>query len=198
MDEVLDNDRHIIEEIRSGQTRRYAVLIDRHKDRAMTLALRLTGNRQESEELVQDAFLRAYRSLDQFRGDAKFGTWFYRILYNLCLTRVTRRKGKPEQLDVSDERMLDNILVDEEEATIQERMEEDEMQHMIASEIAGMPEKFRTVLTLFYVQEMSYEEITAVLNQPLGTVKTNLFRARNLLRGRVLAGMKGEMKVACR
>lgn len=196
MDEVLDNDRHIIEEIRSGQTRRYAVLIDRHKDRAMTLALRLTGNRQESEELVQDAFLRAYRSLDQFRGDAKFGTWFYRILYNLCLTKVSRRKGRPEQLDVSDERMLDNILVDEEEATIQERMEEDEMQQMIASEIAGMPEKFRTVLTLFYVQEMSYEEITAVLNQPLGTVKTNLFRARNLLRERVLAGMKGEMKVA--
>ncbi|MBM2845922.1 MAG: sigW, partial [Bacteroidetes bacterium] len=113
-----------------------------------------------------------------------------------CLTRVTRRKGKPEQLDVSDERMLDNILVDEEEATIQERMEEDEMQQMIASEIAGMPEKFRTVLTLFYVQEMSYEEITAVLNQPLGTVKTNLFRARNLLRERVLAGMKGEMRVA--
>jgi len=196
VDEVLDSDRHIIEEIRSGQTRRYAVLIDRHKDRAMILALRLTGDRQESEELVQDAFLRAYRNLDQFRGDAKFGTWFYRILYNLCLTRVTRRKGKPEQLDVSDERMLDNILVDEEEATIQERMEEDEMQHMIASEIAGMPEKFRTVLTLFYVQEMSYEEITAVLNQPLGTVKTNLFRARNLLRERVLAGMKGEMKVA--
>lgn len=196
MDEVLDSDRHIIEQIRSGQTRRYAVLIDRHKDRAMTLALRLTGNRQESEELVQDAFLRAYRSLDQFRGDAKFGTWFYRILYNLCLTKVSRRKGRPEQLDVSDERMLDNILVDEEEATIQERMEEDEMQQMIASEIAGMPEKFRTVLTLFYVQEMSYEEITAVLNQPLGTVKTNLFRARNLLRERVLAGMKGEMKVA--
>jgi len=196
VDEVLDTDRHIIEEIRSGQTRRYAVLIDRHKDRAMTLALRLTGNRQESEELIQDAFLRAYRSLHQFRGDAKFGTWFYRILYNLCLTRVTRKKGKPEQLDVSDERMLDNILVDEEEATIQERMEEDEMQQMIAAEIAEMPEKFRTVLTLFYVQEMSYEEITAVLNQPLGTVKTNLFRARNLLRERVLAGMKGEMKVA--
>ena len=162
----------------------------------MTLALRLTGNREEAEELVQDAFLRAYRSLDQFRGDAKFGTWFYRILYNLCLTKVSRRKGKPEQLDVSDEQMLDNILVDADDIGIQERMEGEEMQQMIASEIEALPERFKLTLTLFYVQEMSYEEITTVLNQPLGTVKTNLFRARNLLRERVLNAMKGEMKVA--
>jgi RNA polymerase sigma-70 factor (ECF subfamily) len=196
VDDVLDNDRQIIEEIRGGHVRRYAVLIDRHKDRAMTLALRLTGNREESEELVQDAFLRAYRSLDQFRGEAKFGTWFYRILYNLCLTRVTRRRGKPEALDVDDAHSLDNLLVDEDELSAQERMEEEEMQQFIASEIERMPERFKVVLTLFYVQEMSYEEMMVVLNQPLGTVKTNLFRARNMLRERVRVGMKGEMKVA--
>ena len=190
------NERDIIEQVRAGNSRQYALLVDRHKDRAFTLAVRLTGNKQEAEELVQDAFLRAFKNLDQFRGDAKFGTWFYRILYNLCMTKVTRRKGKPEQLDVTDENALDNLLVDEDEPTIQERLEDEELQQMIAGEIENLPEKFRSVITLFYVQEMSYEEIVSVVATPLGTVKTNLFRARSLLRERLLARMKGEMKVA--
>ena len=190
-----DTDRDIIDQVRAGNTRRYALLVDRHKDRAFTLAVRLTGDRHEAEELVQDAFLRAFKSLDQFRGDAKFTTWFHRILYNLCMTKVTRRKGKPERLDADDERALDNLLVDEDEPSIQDRLEDEEMQEMIAEEIDRLPEKFKSVITLFYVQEMSYEEIVSVLNTPVGTVKTNLFRARNLLKERVLGRMKGEMKV---
>jgi RNA polymerase sigma-70 factor (ECF subfamily) len=193
---VSDTDRDIIEQVRAGNTRRYAVLVDRHKDRASTLAVRLTGNKQESEELVQDAFLRAFRNLDQFRGDAKFGTWFYRILYNLCMTKVTRRRGKLEALDVEDGNELDNLLVDDDEPSIHERLEDEELQEMISAEIKALPEKYGTIITLFYVQEMSYEEIVSVLNSPIGTVKTNLFRARSLLKERVLGRMKGEMKVA--
>jgi RNA polymerase sigma-70 factor, ECF subfamily len=193
---VNDTDRDIIDQVRAGNTRRYAVLVDRNKDKALTLALRLVGNRHEAEELVQDAFLRAFKSLDQFRGEAKFGTWLYRILYNLCMTKVTRRRGTFEQLDVDDEKGLDNTLVDNDEPSIHERLEDEELEEMISSEIDGLPEKYRTVITLFYVQEMSYEEIIAVLNTPIGTVKTNLFRARNLLKERVLGRMKGEMKVA--
>ncbi len=190
------NERDIIEQVRAGNTRQYALLVDRHKDQAFTLAVRLTGDSEEAEELVQDAFLRAFKNLDQFRGDAKFGTWFYRILYNLCMTKVTRRRGKPEQLDVTDEKALDNLLVDEDEPSIHERLEDEELQQMIAGEIARLPEKFRSVITLFYVQEMSYEEIVSTLGSPIGTVKTNLFRARALLKERILGRMKGEMKVA--
>lgn len=190
------NERDIIEQVRTGNTRQYSLLVDRHKDQAFTLAVRLTGDNEEAEELVQDAFLRAFKNLDQFRGDAKFGTWFYRILYNLCMTKVTRRRGKPEQLDVTDEKALDNLLVDEDEPSIHERLEDEELQQMIAGEIERLPEKFRSVITLFYVQEMSYEEIVSVLGSPIGTVKTNLFRARALLRERILGRMKGEMKVA--
>jgi RNA polymerase sigma-70 factor (ECF subfamily) len=194
---VNDTDRDIIEQVRAGNTRRYAALVDRHKDRAFTLAVRLTGNKQESEELVQDAFLRAFKNLDQFRGDAKFATWFYRILYNLCMTKITRRRrARPEALDVEDGNGLDKLLLDDTEPSIQERLEEDELQEMMAAEIKALPEKYGAVITLFYVQEMSYEEIVAVLNSPIGTVKTNLFRARNLLKERVLGRMKGEMHVA--
>ena len=193
---MSETDQDIIEQVRAGNTRRYALLVDRHKDRALTLACRLVGLREEAEELVQDAFVRAFRSLDQFRGDAKFGTWFYRILYNLCMTRVTRRRGKADHVNLDDEGVLDTLQVDEDEPSIDERIEEHELHELISDEINNLPEKFRSVVTLFYVQEMSYEEIVTVLNAPIGTVKTNLFRARSLLRKNVLGRVKGEMKVA--
>ena len=193
---MSDTDRDIIKEVQAGNTRRYALLVDRHKDKALTLALRLTGGRQEAEELVQDAFFRAFKSLDQFRGDAKFGTWFYRIVYNLCMTRVTRRRGKPEQFDISQEEALDTLFADEEELSVHEQLEAKEMREILVEEIDRLPEKFKSVITLFYVQEMSYEEIVSVLKTPVGTVKTNLFRARNLLKKEVLNRTKGEIKVA--
>ena len=193
---MSDTDRDIIEQVRAGNTRRYAILVDRHKDRALTLAVRLAGNKGEAEELVQDAFLRAFKSLDQFRGDAKFGTWFYRILYNLCMTKVTRRHSRPETLDVEDGTILENLLVDQDEPSIHERMESEELHGMISNEVDKLPEKFRSVITLFYVQELSYEDMVSVLSMPIGTVKTNLFRARNLLKERVLGRMKGEVEAA--
>jgi RNA polymerase sigma-70 factor (ECF subfamily) len=190
------SDQHIIEEIRAGNTRRYALLVDRYKSQSMTLAARMVGDRHEAEELVQDAFLRAFRSLEKFRGEAKFSTWLYRIVYNVCATRISRRKPKPWQLEIEDGRQQDNLLADVESMTAQERMEEDELQQAVDSAIDALPEKFKLVVTMFYVQEMSYEEIGSVLNQPLGTVKANLFRGRNLLREQMRSALKGEMKVA--
>lgn len=193
---MSDTDRDIIEQVRAGNTRRYALLVDRHKDRALTVATRLTGDREEAEELVQDAFLRAFKNLDQFRGDAMFGTWFYRIVYNLCMTRVTRRHGRPETFDLDDGAMLENLLVDQDEPSIHERMESEELREMISNEVDKLPERFRSVVLLFYIQEMSYEEMVSVLSVPVGTVKTNLFRARNLLKERVLGRLKGEEQAA--
>ncbi len=193
--ELNDTDRDIIDSVRAGNTRSYATLVDRHKDRAMTLAVRLIRSREEAEEIVQDAFLRAYRNLDQFRGEAKFSTWFYRILYNLCMTRVARRRGNLVTFEVDDGKMADRAVVGEEMISVLDRIEQEELNTIIASEIENLPEKFKTLVTLFYVQEMSYEEISAVLKMPLGTLKTNLFRSRNILRKRVFARVKDEVKV---
>lgn len=193
---VTDLDSDIIEQVRAGDTRRFALLVDRHKDRALTLALRLTGNRGEAEELVQDAFLKAYQNLDGFRGEAKFGTWFYRILYNLCMTKVIRRKGKPEAITLEEGNVADVAAIEQEELSIVDRMEEDEVRGIVTTEIDLLPEKYKTVVTLFYLQDMSYEEIAGVVQAPIGTVKTNLFRARAQLKNRVLGRLKGEVKVA--
>lgn len=187
----IQSDNDILEQIRLGDTRKYSLIVDRHKNQAYALAFRLVGEKREAEELMQDGFVRAFRNLDQFRGDAKFSTWLYRIVYNLCMTRVTRRRSRIDSVDIHEE-MLDNVFVDE-EAGADERMENDEYNRMVAEEIQQLPEKFKSAVTLFYLQEMSYEEMTGVLNLPLGTVKTNLFRGRNLLRERVLSRLKGEL-----
>jgi RNA polymerase sigma-70 factor, ECF subfamily len=190
---LIDSDREIIDAIRAGNIRRFGALVDRHKDRAMTLAVRLVGERGEAEELVQDAFLRAFRSLDTFRGEAKFSTWFYRILYNVCMTRVGRRRVLPVQEAVEHETREVREWADT-EPDVQERMESDEVRRMLAEEILRLPEAFRAALTLFYVQELTYAEMTFVLQIPLGTVKTNLSRGRSLLRERVLERIKDEVQ----
>jgi RNA polymerase sigma-70 factor (ECF subfamily) len=178
------SDEQLIAEIRAGNRRRYTTLVDRHKDRAMTLAYRLTGNRQDAEELVQDAFVRAFRALDQFRGESRFSTWLYRVVYNTCMTRVTRRRGKPERVEMEEDEM-ERMFVDAESPSTLERLEERELQALIEKEIQSLPEKYRAVVTLFYLEDTSYEDIAAILDAPLGTVKTNLFRARSILKERV-------------
>ncbi len=192
-----DPDRQIIQEIRNGQPRRFAALVDRHKDRAMTLAVRIVGNREEAEELVQDSFVRAFRSLEDFRGDSRFGTWFYRILYNVCMTNVTRkRKEGGEAAEFTEDDLLSEVPSPEDETDALALLEEEEFRQRIRDAIETLPENQRTAVTMFYVQEMTYEEIARVTGQPMGTVKTNLFRGREALRRDVLRRGKGELPYA--
>ncbi len=190
---MSDSDQEIIEAIRSGHVRGFGVLVDRHKDRAMTLALRIVGEREDAEEVVQDAFLRAYRNLEQFRGESRFSTWFYRILYNACMARVTRRPKHGETVDSGDETI---DMIDSKEPSVQQTLENEEEQAVLQEEMTRLPETFRTALTLFYVQELSYDEMASILQMPLGTVKTNLSRGRLLLRKRVLERLKEEVEAA--
>lgn len=185
-----DEDLEIIAEIRGGNLRRFGTLVDRHKDRAMTLALRLVGTREEAEEVVQDSFVKAYDNLHKFRGDSRFSTWFYRILYNACMTRVQRRKDREVSIEGDIQNSGPMAVRDKRDVLLD--IEEREMQTILRDEIARLPFRFRTPVTLFYVQEMSYEEISEVTGQPVGTVKTNLFRGRHALRQRMLARVSEE------
>lgn len=189
---MTDPDTEIINAVRAGESRRFGALVDRHKDRAMTLAYRLVGEKSEAEELVQDSFLRAFRSLGTFRGDAKFSTWFYRILYNVCMTRVRRRRDISVRIDGEDPSGEADAWADPAPDML-ERMESDEIREILLEEMLRLPEAFRAALTLFYVQELKYEEMTEVLRVPVGTVKTHLSRGRALLRERVLERMKDEV-----
>lgn len=190
----VDPDRAVISQILAGHSKLYTVLVNRHKDAALTLALRMVRDRHDAEELVQDAFVRAFRNLGKFRGDACFGTWFYKILHNLCLTRISRRRPVATAIDIMAEETDGHYLVDTDDPSPLEIMEGEELQKTIVVALENLPVSQRTVLTLFYVQDMSYEEIAEVVGMPLGTVKTHLFRGRLLLRKRVLRELKGEVE----
>jgi RNA polymerase sigma-70 factor, ECF subfamily len=191
----MDTDSVIIAQILAGNTRQFGTLVDRYKDRAFALACRLLKSREEAEETVQDAFAKAYRSLAGFRGESGFGTWFYRILYNSCMTRMSRRPESMLSLQAA-EVTGEAAVADPDEPDLLENIVTEERYALVNAEIEKLPEKFRTVLVLFYVQEQRYEEIALVLGVPVSTVKTHLFRARVLLRKRLNDRYNEEMRAA--
>ncbi len=190
---TIDADRDIIIDLQQGRTKRFKELIDRHKDRALTLAMRLLSDRREAEEAIQDAFVKVYRNVDQFRGESTFHTWFYRILYNECVSRLRRTRNAPIMVSAIDDEELG--ASDDDPATDALAMAAD-MQNVIAGEFEKLSAHYRTALTLFFLQQMRYEEIAQVMNVPVGTVKSYLFRGKQLLRRRLEALGHREAEVA--
>lgn len=194
------SDNEIIERIRGGAKHYFAQLVDRYKDRAFTLAIRMLKNREDAEEATQDAFIRAYNALSRFEGKAQFGTWFYRILYNVCLTRLGKRKEEFQRLDYDDE--IDyNMLESPFTASDFNEYETNDMIEFVKNTMEALPEKYQTILSLFYFQDLSHEEIADVTRLPIGTIKTHLFRARALLQkllqsaeGRRLDSLSGQLE----
>lgn len=189
------SDWDIVQEVRSGDARSFRRLVKMHESQAMTLAVRVLKSREEAEEIVQDAFVRAFRNLHQFRGEAKFGTWLHRIVYNLCMTKVSRRRN--DRLYQSlDEPGIDLPLADESASSGLEQLQDRELRQYLTKAVDELPEKLRTVVTLFYVHEMKYNEICTVMDLPEGTVKTYLFRGRAMLRKKFSSSLMKEVTAA--
>jgi len=174
-------DNEIIERILRGEEHGYAVLLQRYRTRVYSLALRIVGRREEAEEAAQDAFIRAFRSLDRFEGRAKFSTWLYRITYNASLTRVQRLQKDRLLSPHEDE---DGIEADDISADL--ILEQEELNTLVAEVLTTMKPEYAVVLSLFYTEGQSYEEIADITALPLGTVKNRLHRARAILRMTVL------------
>ena len=187
------SDTDIIDQIRKGAKRDFAHLVDRYKNRAMTLAVRMLHDREDAEEAVQDAFVRTYNGLEKFEGNAKFSTWFYRIVYNVCLSRLGKRNEEFREIEL-DER-LDYSGTTNANPTLTETLEMKDLMGFVSRFIEDLPKRYSSVLTLFYFQELSYEEICEVTSLPLGTVKAHLFRARSMLYKRIATELSSEMPI---
>jgi len=174
------SDDQIVEKIRGGAKHHYRYLVERYKDRGMTLALRILRNREEAEEALQDAFVRAFRGLDAFKGESRFGTWFYRIVYNACLSRLEKKNPAITHVEWDENREFEIEEMGNSIPLLAE-IEMRDLAGIVKKIIDSMPEKYAAILTLFYFQELSHDEICQIMNLPLGTVKTHLFRARAML-----------------
>jgi RNA polymerase sigma-70 factor (ECF subfamily) len=157
----------------AGRGDAFGTLVERYERAVYHLAYRTLREIEEAKDACQEAWMKAYRALASFRPGAKFATWIFTICYRVCCDRLAKRKRftGEEPPDVADPGAgPEGTFVASEDAA------------RLRAAIAALPEKYRTVITLFHLQGKQYEEIAAVLGLPLGTVKTHLFRAKDLLR----------------
>lgn len=167
-----------------GDQDAFAVLVRSHQRRAFILAFRMLNDSEEAAESVQEAFLSAWQGLHTFRGEARFSTWLYRVVYHCCLRVLEQRRRNSRDLDAATAQAEHQAVLasgQEVPALVADR----ERQNTIQQAIQELPGKYRAVLILRHLQELTYEEIAQALSLPVGTIKTHLFRARNLLKERL-------------
>jgi len=167
-------------------------LIERTQRQAYNMAYRMTGNRDDAEDLTQEAYLRAYRSFATYNRQLPFESWFFRILSNLFIDLMRRRpKQKPLSLDqpMGDEESEENLLLQiaDESANPERDLMERVLDERLQSALLALPEVFRVAVLLCDVQGKSYEEIAAIMGSSIGTVRSRIHRGRTLLR-RMLDG----------
>ncbi len=168
-----------------GETAAYNVLVERYQRHVYNLVYRMIGNAEDAGDLVQDTFLRAYGALGSFRQDASFLTWLYKIASNLCIDRMRARRSRGAlSLDVEMEEGREPAA-DERTSSPEDMVVRDAVGDIVHREVMSLPARYRVVVIMRHLQGMSIEEIAGQLGLPSGTVKTHLFRAREMLRERL-------------
>lgn len=174
----MENEQSLIRRAKQGDTDAFESLVNRHAQYVFNLALRVVKNPEEAEDMTQEAFLKAWRGLSNFREESKFNTWLYRIVTNVCYNRMPKVKRELAALPI-DEFAQD---LSDSQAPVDLAYLSTELGATIHQAIAELPESYSLLISLRHLQGMNYNEIAEVTGMPLGTVKTGIFRARKLLR----------------
>ena len=182
----LEVEQELIRRSCAGDQDAFAVLVRNNQRRAFTHAFRMLNNYDEASEAVQEAFLATWQGLHTFRGEARFSTWLYRVVYHCCLRVLEQRRRDTRNLDAVTAQAEYRATL-EAGQEVQTLVTERERQEHLQQAIQQLPGKYRAVLILRHLQDLTYEEIAQALGLPIGTIKTHLFRARNLLKERLLS-----------
>ena len=181
MDELI-NKR--INEVLKGDQNAFEEIVTLFQHRLYQVCYRMLGNAQEAEDISQEAFVRAYINIHTFDQKRKFSTWIFRIATNLCIDRI--RKKKPDYYLDANVPGTDGLNMYSQIAATDELPEDEvermELQQRIHYEIGRLPDKYRSVIILRYIEELPLQEIGDILDLPLGTVKTRVHRGREVLR----------------
>jgi RNA polymerase sigma-70 factor (ECF subfamily) len=191
---VEESDLVLVKRVQRGDKTAFDLLVRKYQHKVVKLVLRYVRNPAEAEDIAQEAFIKAYRALPQFRGDSAFYTWMYRIAINTAKNSLASRDRSPIRYDLD--------LTDPEEShSVQTKLQDpdtpegmaltEEIRLIVNSAIDALPEELKTAIVLRELDGLSYEEISAAMECPVGTVRSRIFRAREAIDKRLREVFEG-------
>jgi len=177
------SDLALVERVQRGDRKAFDVLVLRYQHKVLKLVMRYIRDAAEAEDVAQEAFVKAYRALPAFRGDSAFYTWLYRIAINTAKNALVSSKRRPidYDLDLQDPEQYDMAARLKDSETPEGLLLTDEIRETVNAAIADLPEDLRTAIVLREIDGLSYEEIAAAMDCPVGTVRSRIFRAREAI-----------------
>ncbi len=185
------DDQALIKLCLSDNEDAFAEIVNRYKDRVYWLVRRMLGPLY-AEDFTQEVFIKVYEGLRYLRDPSQFRLWLYRITYNMCISEMRRLERRSEHIWLDDRKDLTDHMVHSHNR-LEEELSRKDFSSLIRSLVESLPAKYSTVLTLYYNEQLRYEEISRVMGIPIGTVKTYLHRARLQLRELVLKRLGEEL-----
>ena len=180
-------DQALVERVQQGDKQAFDVLVLKYQNKNIQLIYRYVHDPDEARDVAQEAFIKAYKAIDRFRGDSAFYTWIYRIAINTAKNHLVASSRRPPKgdIDAQDAEQFDGAMGLKEYATPERLLLKDEIQAAIARAIDELPDDLRTAIILRELEGLSYEEIAQTMECPIGTVRSRIFRARDAIDARL-------------
>jgi RNA polymerase sigma-70 factor (ECF subfamily) len=190
-----DTDEQLVARVQKGDKRAFDLLVLKYQHKVMSLISRYVSDSAEVQDVAQEAFIKAYRAIARFRGDSAFYTWLYRIAANTAKNYLVARGRRPpgSDIDAEDAEFLDMGGALKDIDAPEEQLAAEELRSVVEATIKSLPEDLRAALTLREYDGLSYEEIAAVMECPVGTVRSRIFRAREAVDLQVERLMNGKL-----
>ena len=189
-----DTDQQLVEKVQAGDKRAFDLLVLKYQPRILGLVGRYVKDSHEVQDVTQEAFIKAYRALPRFRGDSAFYTWLYRIAINTAKNHLVARGRRPPgtDVDVEDAEHYEAGGALREGENPENHLFSQELGQVVHNAISGLPDDLRTAVTLREFDGLSYEDIAEIMDCPVGTVRSRIFRAREAIDKQVQAQIDGE------
>lgn len=186
-------DKQLVQRVQKGDRRAFDLLVLKYQHKIMSLIARYVHDADEVQDVAQEAFVKAYRALPNFRGDSAFYTWLYRIAINTAKNHLVARSRRPpgRDVDLEDAQFMDSADQLRDAETPENSLFGDELRAVVNETLAELPDDLRAAVTLREFDGLSYEEIAEVMECPVGTVRSRIFRAREAIDKRVRAQLEG-------
>lgn len=179
----MTTDQELVKRVQAGDKRAFDLLVLKYQNKIVNLVMRFVHDPVEAQDVAQEAFIKAYRAISSFRGDSAFYTWLYRIASNAAKNYLVSQSRRPPASGVdateAEQYSVDSRL--KEKSTPENLLMTEELKQVIFSTIAALPDDLKEAITLREMENMSYEDIAMVMECPVGTVRSRIFRARDAI-----------------